>query len=159
MSHSGDKSSPRKKVDLIFGKYELETKIGEGSFGKIYSGMSTQINDIAVNVQTNEHFALKIENKKTNHLLEAESHILFYLKGEEGIPQILSYGYSGEQNVLVMELLGPSLSELLEKNNGTFSLKTVCLLAYQIVYIFLTPIAQSNRIYSLQAFNSQRYQT
>lgn len=146
MSHSGDNSSPIKKSDLIFGKYELESKIGEGSFGKIYSGIVIHINNIAINVQTNEHFALKIENKKTNHLLEAESHILFYLKGEEGIPQILSYGYSGDQNVLVMELLGPSLSELLEKNNGTFSLKTVCLLGYQIVNI-------TNNIYSSIVLN------
>ena len=95
-------------------------------------------NIIALNVQTNERFALKIENKQCNNLLEEESHILLYLKGEEGIPQILSYGYSGQSNVLVMELLGPSLNSLLEKNNGSFSLKTVCLLGEQIVFSFIT---------------------
>lgn len=97
-------------------------------------------NIIALNVQTNERFALKIENKRCNNLLEEESHILLYLKGEEGIPQILSYGYSGQSNVLVMELLGPSLNSLLEKNKGSFSLKTVCLLGDQIVFLFYNPI-------------------
>ena len=32
------KASPAKVKDLIFGKYKLERKLGEGSFGKIYSG-------------------------------------------------------------------------------------------------------------------------
>jgi len=36
---------------LYFNKYKPEKKIGEGSFGKIYS---------AVNIQTNERYALKM---------------------------------------------------------------------------------------------------
>jgi serine/threonine protein kinase len=36
---------------LYFHKYKPEKKIGEGSFGKIYS---------AVNIQTNERYALKM---------------------------------------------------------------------------------------------------
>jgi serine/threonine protein kinase len=36
---------------LYFSKYKPEKKIGEGSFGKIYS---------AVNIHTNEKFALKL---------------------------------------------------------------------------------------------------
>ena len=36
---------------IYFGKYKPEKKIGEGSFGKIYS---------AINIFTNEKFALKL---------------------------------------------------------------------------------------------------
>jgi serine/threonine protein kinase len=36
---------------IYFHKYKPEKKIGEGSFGKIYS---------AVNIQTNEKYALKM---------------------------------------------------------------------------------------------------
>jgi len=45
---------------------------------------------------------------------------------------VKSFGYSGENNVLVMELLGPSLDELLKKQKR-FSLKTVCMLGIQMV--------------------------
>lgn len=34
-----DNVSPSKSNDLLFGKYEIENKIGEGSFGKIYIGI------------------------------------------------------------------------------------------------------------------------
>ena len=74
-------------------------------------------------------------------MLEAESYMLSHLKGGllsilyiVGIPIVKSYGCSADSNVLVMELLGPSLDQLLKKYN-IFSLKTVCKLAIQIVNI------------------------
>ena len=109
---------------IYFSKYKPDFKIGEGSFGKIYS---------AHNINDGELFALKLEKRK-NHksLLEAETYILCYLKGE-GIPYIKSYGFSGDYNVLVMELLGKSLETLFQENNCIFSLKTVCMLAEQMI--------------------------
>lgn len=44
-----------------------------------------------------------------------------------------TFGYSGENNVLVLELLGKSLEGLFQDNNAQFSLKTVCMLAIQMV--------------------------
>lgn len=109
---------------LYFNKYKPETKIGEGSFGKIYS---------AVNVNTNEAFALKLESREAGHnLLESEAYVLCYLKGE-GIPFVKSFGFSGDQNILVMELLGKSLESLFQDFGCRFSLKTVCQLAVQMV--------------------------
>ena len=63
MSHSGDKSSPRKKVDLIFGKYELETKIGEGSFGIVYQGIFRN-KEVAIKRMKESQDTMK--NKKKN---------------------------------------------------------------------------------------------
>ena len=109
---------------IFFSKYKPDTKIGEGSFGKIYS---------AHNINNGELFALKLEKRNGTHsLLEIETYILCYLKGE-GIPFIKSYGFSGEYNVLVMELLGKSLEILFKENNFKFSLKTVCMLAEQMI--------------------------
>lgn len=109
---------------IYFSKYKPEKKIGEGSFGKIYS---------AININTNESFALKMEVREGGqNLLESEAYVLCYLKGE-GIPSVKSYGFSGDNNILVMELLGKSLEDLFQDCSCKFSLKTVCMLADQMV--------------------------
>ena len=56
-----------------------------------------------------------------------------YLKGPN-IPFIKSFGYSGDYNILVMQLLGKSLEELFNKKLK-FSIKTVSLLAYQMITV------------------------
>ena len=109
---------------IYFSKYKTDSKIGQGSFGKIYS---------AHNINNGESYALKLEKRNGGHsLLETETYILCYLKGE-GIPYIKSYGFSGDYNILVMELLGKSLETLFQESCCKFSLKTVCLLADQMI--------------------------
>ena len=109
---------------IYFNKYKADSKIGQGSFGNIYS---------AHQIHNGEKYALKLEKKNGSHsLLETETYILCYLKGE-GIPFIKSFGFSGEYNILVMELLGKSLETLFQENGCKFSLKTVCMLAEQMI--------------------------
>jgi casein kinase 1 len=108
---------------LFFSKYKADKKLGEGSFGKIYS---------AYNIQTKERHAIKLESKNGQNLLESESYVLCYLKGF-GVPNVKSYGVSGDYNVLVMELLGKSLEDLFQSCNKKLSLKTTCSLGIQIL--------------------------
>lgn len=45
------------------------------------------------------------------------------------------FGTDGDYNVLVLELMGPSLDDLLYYCSGKFSLKSVLMLADQMVII------------------------
>ena len=88
---------------IFFNKYTLVKKLGEGSFGAIYAAKSLH-----------NWYAIKLENKnRGQNLLENEAYIMSYLHGKR-IPFIKSFGYSGDYNVLVMELMGKSLEEIFE---------------------------------------------
>ncbi|XP_074083031.1 casein kinase I isoform X3 [Macrotis lagotis] len=55
------------------------------------------------------------------------------MQGGVGIPSIKWCGAEGDYNVMVMELLGPSLEDLFNFCSRKFSLKTVLLLADQMI--------------------------
>ncbi|TKR67326.1 hypothetical protein L596_023497 [Steinernema carpocapsae] len=109
----------------VGGRFRLGRKIGSGSFGDIYLGE---------NVQTQEEVAIKLECVKTKHpQLHIESRLYKIMSGGIGIPQVKWVGQEGEYNVMVMELLGPSLEDLFNFCSRKFSLKTVLLLADQML--------------------------
>lgn len=51
----------------------------------------------------------------------------------EGIPDIIWYGIEGDYKAMVMELLGHSLEDLFQYCGRKFTLKTVCMLADQMI--------------------------
>lgn len=50
-----------------------------------------------------------------------------------GIPKVYWWGTEHDYNILVMDLLGPSLDALFAKAKHRFSLKTVLMLGIQLV--------------------------
>ncbi|KAF2286796.1 hypothetical protein GH714_030391 [Hevea brasiliensis] len=116
----------KSKIDLIVGgKFKLGRKIGSGSFGELYLG---------VNVQTGEEVAVKLEPVKTKHpQLHYESKLYMLLQGGTGIPHLKWFGVEADYNVMVIDLLGPSLEDLFNYCNRKFTLKTVLMLADQLI--------------------------
>ncbi|WBW71038.1 serine/threonine protein kinase (CK1 family) Hhp2 [Schizosaccharomyces osmophilus] len=113
-------------VDIKIGnKYRIGRKIGSGSFGQIYLGL---------NVVNGEQVAVKLEPLKSrHHQLEYEFRVYNILKGNIGIPIIRWFGIVNNYNAMVMDLLGPSLEDLFCYCGRKFSLKTVVLLADQLI--------------------------
>eukprot|EP00450_Noctiluca_scintillans_P039417 CAMPEP_0194479890 /NCGR_PEP_ID=MMETSP0253-20130528/2877_1 /TAXON_ID=2966 /ORGANISM="Noctiluca scintillans" /LENGTH=305 /DNA_ID=CAMNT_0039319193 /DNA_START=21 /DNA_END=938 /DNA_ORIENTATION=+ len=109
----------------VGGKFRLGRKIGSGSFGDIYIG---------TNIQTGDEVAIKLESTKSAHpQLLYESKLYKILAGAVGIPNVHWYGVEGDYNVMVIDILGPSLEDLFTFANRKFSLKTVLMLAEQMM--------------------------
>ncbi|CBK21961.2 uncharacterized protein [Blastocystis hominis] len=113
-------------MDLRVGyNYRLGRKIGGGAFGDIYIG---------TDISSCEEVAIKLESVTSkNPQLGFEYKVYRLLKGGIGIPSVYYYGVEGTFNVMVMELLGPSLEDLFNYCNRRFTLKTVCMLAQEML--------------------------
>ncbi|EGY22240.1 casein kinase I isoform delta [Verticillium dahliae VdLs.17] len=112
--------------DLRVGnKYRIGRKIGSGSFGDVYLG---------TNIISGEEIAIKLESVKAKHpQLEYEARVYKSLAGGVGIPFVRYFGVESDYNAMVYDLLGPSLEDLFNFCNRKFSLKTVLLLADQLL--------------------------
>ncbi|KAF6251528.1 ser/thr kinase [Scenedesmus sp. NREL 46B-D3] len=110
---------------LIAGKYRLGRKLGGGSFGEIFLG---------TNLQTGEEVGIKLESVKARHpQLLYESKLYKILQGGAGIPNLRWYGIEGEYNVMVIDLLGPSLEDLFNFCSRKLTVKSVLMLADQMI--------------------------
>ena len=109
---------------LIFRKYKLTNIIGCGSFGNVYKGL---------NINDKSYVAIKLERRNgKSDLLKIESNFLHLLKGY-GIPELKGFGYSGNYNVLVQELLGDNLMQIKEREDFRYSLKDISMIAIQLM--------------------------
>ena len=81
-----------------------------------------------------QEIAVKLESVKARHpQLLYESKLYKILQGGVGIPHIRWFGQEKDYNILVMDLLGPSLEDLFNFCSRRFTMKTVLMLADQMI--------------------------
>jgi len=110
---------------IINQRFRVEKKIGGGSFGEIF---------VAQDMTRQCDVAVKVEPRCSKHpQIHYEAKIYKVLAGGKGIPTMFWYGTEGVFNILVMDLLGPSLEDIFSHFRRRLSLKCVLMIADQML--------------------------
>ncbi|XP_020819127.1 casein kinase I-like [Phascolarctos cinereus] len=110
---------------IVGERYKLIKKIGSGAFGNIY---------LATNLATGQKVAVKLESQMAKYpQLLYENKLYGELQGGVGFAHAFWFGQEKGYNALVMDLLGPSLEDLFNYCSRKFTLKTVLMLADQML--------------------------
>lgn len=129
---------------ILLDDYDIIKRIGSGSFGEVYFAKVLPSNSINQNLNTSDrdnhkkYVAIKTERKEKKKISRVynEYKIYKYLRRhgfKTGIAKLYDYIEIPDYNMLVMELLGPSLEEMFDKCNRRFTLPTIYLIAIQLI--------------------------
>jgi serine/threonine protein kinase len=113
-----------KENPIIFKKYKVKKKLGEGAFGDVFLGQA---------ISNNAYVAIKTEPRKIiKPILESEAFLLYSIAGP-GIPEVKSFGKTKKYNILVEPLLGKSLFDIFAENHKSMPLADACLIGKQVI--------------------------
>ena len=115
------------EMEIILGdRFAMKQRIGSGCFGDLYEGYD---------ISSKRKVALKLEkiSPKSHQVLKDEAEIYEQLQNCCHIPRFFWFGSQEPYNILAIELMDNCLENLMKKCGGTFSLKTVLMLAEQMI--------------------------
>ena len=132
------KSSLSNDKFMINGTYSIVKMLGFGAFGEIHLAYDTTLRvlrAIKFEMTTHKNPQLKHEYGVLEQLNKVENNVI--TQNPEpivGIPKVYYFDrMENKYNYLVMDLLGPSLSDLFQLKEKVFSLETVLLIAIQML--------------------------
>ncbi|RDW91330.1 putative casein kinase I cki2 [Coleophoma crateriformis] len=150
--------------------YRVGKKIGEGSFGVIFEGTNLLNNQQVAIKFVRLSLIDSVLRSRSLRVSSPISRIVTYLYRDQeprksdapqlrdeyrtykilvgcpGIPNVYYFGQEGLHNILVIDLLGPSLEDLFDHCNRRFTIKTVVMVAKQMLSRVQT-IHEKNLIY------------
>ena len=123
---------------MINNNYSIVKMLGFGAFGEIHLAYDINLKVMrAIKFEPTSHknpqlkheyTVLEQLNKPENNIISTNQEPII------GIPKVYFFDrYENRFNYLVMELLGPSLSDLFQLKEKNFSLETVLLIGYQVL--------------------------
>jgi len=117
------------EIGDTYNKTRLVERIGSGSFGDVYLGLTDDDTKVAVKVELSSC-------PSTSRCLLYEGDVYRKLAGCRGIPNVRWFGMHGsEYSMLVMELLGPTLYSVWSQLGQHFSMKTLLMVVDQTLEI------------------------
>ncbi|KAF8120120.1 casein kinase I isoform delta-B-like protein [Boletus edulis] len=108
----------------VDGRFRIKERLGSGAYADVYR---------ATNIFTQKSYAIKLElSLDGESSVEREYQILKQLEHSEGIPKAHWFGREASYEGLVLDLLGPSLHDLIRKHKR-FHIHTIAHLAEQLL--------------------------
>ena len=122
---------------IINGNYNLIKMLGFGAFGEIHLAYDTSLKvlrAIKFEIATHKNPQLKHEHSILEQLNKPDNNNPISSDGILGIPKVYLFDrMENKYNYMVMDFLGPSLSDLFQFKEKSFSIETVLMLGIQML--------------------------